>query len=116
MAVLLCMLIFKTDTANGNYFRIVQDMGYTDVEKTPFEVVEFTVPTEFNAVYIRYNNLLEEAGYSLEPYKGKKCKRYTYLIPSVNARANILVYEGKVIGGDISGITIDGVMIPVKKE
>ena len=113
--ILLCGVILRTDTVEG-YFTIAEKMGYTDVEKTPYEVVKFTIPEKFTPVYERYNSLLEQNGYSLVPYKGKECTRYTYLIPSVNARANIIVYDGKVIGGDISGITIDGVMIPIIKE
>ena len=104
------------DSAAESYFQIAEKMGYSDVEKVPYEVVKFTIPETFTSVYDRYNSLLEQNGYSLVPYKGKECTRYTYLIPSVNARANILVYDGKVIGGDISGITIDGVMIPIIKE
>lgn len=98
------------------FSRIVREMGYDDVSENPYEVVEFTIPKEFNAVYERYNALLKESGYDLSPFKGKKCKRYTYLIPSQNARANIIVHNGKIIGGDISGITLDGVMLPIKKS
>ena len=100
----------------GAFSDIVKEMGYTDVEETPYEVVEFTIPQTFNKVYERYNNLLKENGYDLSPYKGKRCKRYTYLIPSKNIRANIIVHNGKIIGGDISGITLDGIMIPIKKQ
>jgi len=95
---------------------IVKEMGYDDVSEKPYEVVRFTIPMEFNAVWENYNNLLKEKGYDLTPYKGKKCSRYTYLIPSQNARANILVYEGEIIGGDISSITLDGVMLPIEKN
>lgn len=98
------------------FSQTVKDMGYYDVSENPAEVVEVTIPMQFNAVYERYNNLLKEGGYDLAPYKGKKCKRYTYLIPSQNARANILVYNGKIIGGDISSITIDGIMKPLEKR
>ena len=91
-------------------------MGYTDVEKEPFEVVDVKIPENFGKVYERYNELQKEGGYDLSLYKGKKCKRYTYNIPSLNARANILVYNGNIIGGDISGITIDSIMIPVEKK
>jgi len=100
------------------FSQIVREMGYDDVSEKPYEVVRITVPTEFNAVWENYNNLLREKGYDLTPYKGKKCTRYTYLIPSQSARANILVYEGKIIGGDISSITLDGIMLPIinKKE
>ena len=98
------------------FSEIVKQMGYDDVSETPYEVVEFEIPLEFNSVWENYNNLLKEKGYDLALYKGKKCKRYTYLIPSENARANIIVRGGKIIGGDISSITLDGIMIPIKSS
>ena len=61
---------------------VVKKMGYEDVSETPFEVVEFSIPRNFNAVYEKYNSMLKENGYDLSLYKGRKCKRYTYLIPS----------------------------------
>ena len=98
------------------FSRIVREMGYDDVSEKPYEVVEFTIPIEFNNVWNNYNNLLKENGYDLTPFKGKKCKRYTYLIPSENARANIIVCDGEIIGGDISSITLDGIMVPIKSN
>ena len=94
----------------------VRKMGYEDVSQTPCEIVEFIIPEEFSRVYDRYNELLKKGGYDLTEYKGKRCKRYTYLIPSENARANIIVHNGEIIGGDISGITIDGIMLPLLKD
>ena len=112
--ILLVRANFSEDKAV--FSQIVREMGYDDVSEKPYEVVEFTIPETFNDVYTRYNNLLKESGYDLSPYKGETCKRYTYLIPSQNARANIIVYEGKIIGGDISGITLDGIMLPIKSK
>lgn len=98
------------------FSEIIRQMGYDDVSETPYEVVELEIPLKFNSVWENYNNLLKEKGYDLSLYKGKKCKRYTYLIPSENARANIIVSDGKIIGGDISSITLDGIMIPIKNS
>lgn len=113
-------IVLLTRTVNEKplpaFSRIVREMGYDDVSEKPYEVVDFTIPSEFNNVWNNYNNLLKENGYDLSPFKGKRCKRYTYLIPSQNARANIIVYDGKIIGGDISGITLDGVMVPIKSN
>ncbi len=114
--VLACVFMLRTDSAEHKYFEIVKKMGYSDVEEVPFEIVEFIIPQEFGTVYVKYNELQKEGGYDLNPYKGKMCKRYTYRIPSVNARANVIVCDGKVIGGDILGVEIDGKMIPIKKE
>lgn len=113
----LCSFVYIRiyDSPTPVFSGIVKEMGYDDVSEKPYEVVEITIPTKFNSVYERYNNLLRKNGYDLSNYKGKKCHRYTYLIPSENARANIIVYEGKIIGGDISSITIDGIMLPIKK-
>jgi hypothetical protein len=97
------------------FSQIVEKMGY-DVLKEPYERVEFTIPEKFSPVYERYNNLLKEAGYDLSHYKGRKCTRYTYLIPSQNARANIIVCDGEVIGGDICSITLEGIMIPIVQK
>ena len=69
----------------------------------------------YKEIYTRYNEMLKKEGYDLSFYKGERCIRYTYFIPSVNARANILVHNGEIIGGDICGITIDSIMIPIKK-
>ena len=117
-AMFLCVISFPSEESAENigvFSRTVKEMGYDDVSETPYEVVEFTIPMQFNEVYNRYNELLKTAGYDLSPYKGKLCKRYTYLIPSQNARANIIVYHGEIIGGDISSITLDGIMIPIEK-
>lgn len=96
------------------YWHTVREMGYEDVSTLPEEVVQTKIPQKFNKVYERYNALLKTEGYDLSLYRGKTCTRYTYQIPSENARANIFVYKGKIIGGDISSITIDGIMIPIK--
>ena len=114
--ILPLRIVNENCTKEPVFSGIVREMGYTDVEENSYEVVEFTIPPEFNDVWENYNNLQKEKGYDLSLYKGKKCKRYTYLIPPLNARANILVYDGKIIGGDISGITLDGIMIPIEKQ
>ena len=117
LVILLCIMVVKFNMPRVETFsRIVKEMGYDDVSEKPYEVVEFTIPTQFNNVWNNYNSLLKENGYDLSMYKGKKCKRYTYLIPSQNARANIIVYNGEIIGGDISGITLDGIMLPIQSK
>ena len=115
-AVVLVYLVCFFTGSEEAFSQKVREMGYDDVSESPYEVVEFTIPTEFGAVYERYNNLLKKGGYDISKYKGKKCKRYTYLIPSQNARANIIVCDGEIIGGDISGITIDGIMLPLQRQ
>ena len=109
------MMCFSNVKNAPSYFDAVIKMGYADVEHEPCEIEYITIPEEFGAVYVRYNEMLKKEGYDLSFYKGERCIRYTYFIPSVNARANILVHNGEIIGGDICGITIDSIMIPIKK-
>ncbi|MBQ7876057.1 MAG: DUF4830 domain-containing protein [Clostridia bacterium] len=76
----------------------------------------FTLPIEFDMVYNNYNEIQKEAGYNLAPFKGKTCTMYTYSLtnhPFGKANANIIVYKGEIIGGDISSVNLDGFMTPL---
>lgn len=71
------------------------------------------IPDEFDAVYENYNALQTECGFDLSPFRGKECKIYTYDIynhPFGTCRANVIVHDGKIIGGDISSVNISGFM------
>ena len=80
-----------------------------EVDPDPVEIVEVAIPQEFDDVYENYNNLQKEQGLDLTKYRGKRCKRYGYRVKnypdsSEEVRINLLVYQGKVIGGDICSI------------
>ncbi len=89
-----------------------------EVSEDPLEVAEVMIPSEFDDTYILYNEMQTEQGFNLEKYKGVRAKRWTYEIrnyPGYPAesgciRANILVYEGNVIGGDVCSVELDGFM------
>ncbi len=99
----------------ADYGRVLINMGY-NVSHEPIETVEIIIPEKWNAVYRRYNALQAEGGFDLWPYRGKCCTRYTYAIEELNARGNVLVYRGEIIGGDICSITLDGIMLPLEKD
>lgn len=87
-----------------------------EVDPEPLEIREVAIPEEFDEVYTRYNALQKEQGMDLLPYAGKTCKQWIYKVlnyPRGNeeVRAVMLVYEGQVIGGDISSVAIDGFMV-----
>ncbi len=86
-----------------------------EVEEEPQEIAEIVIPEEFDEVYIKYNELQQKQNYNLEKFKGKRCKRYTYKITNYpecpdNARINLLVCDGKVIGGDVCSVELNGFM------
>ena len=87
-----------------------------EVDPEPLEIREVAIPEEFDEVYTRYNALQKEQGMDLLPYAGKTCKQWIYRVtnypdPMEEVRAVLLVYEGQVIGGDISSVAIDGFMV-----
>lgn len=85
-------------------------------EVTPEPIVtgEVTVPLKFDDVYLRYNNIQQEQGLDLTPYAGKTCKQYVYSITNYpeqeTMRGTLLVYGGKVVGGDLCTPALDGFM------
>ncbi len=89
-----------------------------DVDEEPIEVAEIIIPSEFDEVYGKYNEIQTKQNLDLSLYCGKRAKRWTYAVknyPGYEAKpnyiqANILVYEGMVIGGDICSIEINGFM------
>lgn len=82
----------------------------------PVEVSEVIIPSEFDDVYMNYNEINKAQGLDLELYKGMRAKRWTYDIlnyPAYEGRSgvvqlNLLVYNGVVIGGDVCSLEKDG--------
>lgn len=114
LIAVLCAAVLSA-AAPKNYSRILVNMGYAPADD-PIEIVRVEIPAEWGAVYDNYNRLQLEGGFDLSPYKGQSCLRYTYEIPELFARGNILVLDGKIIGGDVCSITIDGIMLPLEKD
>ena len=83
---------------------------------------KITIPSEFSDVYKTYNKLQKSSGYDLSQFKGEGCIVYTYRVKRFAdfsdkdfANANLIVYNGRIIGGDISSSKINGKMYPLKK-
>lgn len=85
-----------------------------DVKSEPTSSGEVTIPEKFNDVYTTYNNIQKEQGLDLLPYAGKTVEQWIYDVTNYpqqqNMRATILVYNGRVIGGDLSTPELDGFM------
>lgn len=66
-------------------------------------VSEILIPKPFDQVYEAYNALQAQQGFDLERYQGKRVERYCYQIaaPEGAGVATLLVYQGKIIGGDL---------------
>lgn len=87
-----------------------------NVGEEPLEVSEIIIPMEFDEVYKDYNEIQLKQGFNLESYSGKRVKKWTYKVTNYPGydessdaiRANILVFNGLVIGGDVCSVELDG--------
>lgn len=86
--------------------------GWT-VSPTPTEVYEVEIPQTFDEIYETYNDLQRSQGFDLSAYRGMRVKRWSYDITNYpdgirGVRANLLVYNDRVIGGDVCSVESDG--------
>ena len=84
-----------------------------EVKSEPVEVVEVTIPAEFDKIFTGYNEIQKRQGLDLSEYRKKKVTRYTYEVTNYQGAegvvyANILVYRNRVIGGDICSADVSG--------
>ena len=68
--------------------------------------LEITIPKKWNDVYNSYNQIQKNQGFDLTDYKGQKATLYIYTVTNYKGKgdcivADMLVCEGKLIGGDI---------------
>ena len=83
------------------------------VDASPVEVTVVTMPGEFDKIFAAYNEIQKAQGLNLLKYKRKNLTRYTFEVKNYEGYdgrvlANVLVYRGKVVGGDICSADIDG--------
>jgi len=101
-------------STNDGRLAFLKNYGW-EVSGTPVEVVEVIIPKTFNTVYTNYNAIQKSQGFDLSKFKGERVKRWTYDVKNYpggvqNVRANLLVYNNKVVGGDVSSVALDGFM------
>ncbi|MBQ6000841.1 MAG: DUF4830 domain-containing protein [Clostridia bacterium] len=86
-----------------------------DVEEAAIEVVQVTIPKQFDQVYLEYNALQKTQGLDLVKYQGKTAKRWTYRVlnyPGAEGEvvANLLLCGNRIIACDISSTELGGFM------
>lgn len=88
-----------------------------EIDEEPVEVREVIIPEEFDDTYTAYNEIQKAQGFDLTVYAGMRVKRWTYTVKNYTGyenkeciHANILVYDGLVVGGDICSVELDGFM------
>ena len=87
-----------------------------EVDITPTDKAEVTIPAVFDKVYENYNNIQKKAGLALSSYRGKSGTRYTFAVKNypypVNETvyANVILIDGKAVAGDIMTVSLSGFM------
>ena len=116
--------LMYTDVMSYNYTQVrtneeriefLSQFGWT-VDAAPVEEVSVTIPSQFDKVFVGYNELQKQQGLDLSKYKTKEVTRYTYNVINYpdyegTVYASILVYRGRVIGGDICSASSDGFVV-----
>lgn len=120
-----CEIAAASDTntdarTNAERLAFIKSIGYEITHAEP-ETKTVTIPEVFYDVYENYNNLQQAAKYDLSWYKGCEVTIYTYGIKPPHNRsgecvANLIVYNDRIIGGDVSSTALGGFMLPLKKQ
>ena len=97
---------------NEDRIAFLKQFGW-EVSPEETESEQVTIPAEFDKIFSGYNEIQKAQGLDLAKYKGKTMMRYTYDVTNYEGyegkvQANILVYRGKVVGGDICSADING--------
>lgn len=107
----------KINTTAGTAAERVQFLNQYgwEVKEEPISVTEVLIPEEFDTTYEDYNTIQKTHGMDLSKYKGKSVKQWAYEITNypnskATVQANLLVHNGKVIGGDIHSTEENGFM------
>ena len=88
-------------------------LGWTALPESETEK-PILIPKEFSEVYEKYNELQLAQGFDLRDYRGMDATLYTYEITNhpcgERVIAQLIVYAGEAIGGDVHSARLDGFM------
>lgn len=109
----------KTDVV-----KFIESYGWKP-DVSSVEIEEFALPEVFDTIYKKYNQYQKDVGLDISPYKGKLVKRYTFKINNYKnpekyknqqVYADVLVYNKKIIAGDLKTNELNGFMVSLKNR
>ncbi len=103
---IVTILMFKTISKKNNNLTPEQYLKNLKYDIQYLNENEIIIPQNFNKILQEYNKLQKKQGFDLSKYCGKKCSKKRFVISSPKNKsekyiADMIVYEGKLIGGDI---------------
>ena len=100
-------------STNAKRVNFIARLGY-DIDEKAVKSKDIIIPADFGDVYAEYNKLQKKAGFDLYDYKGKSAKVFTYnLLYREDTELHLIIYEGKIIGGDVASVKLGGEMKPL---
>ena len=85
------------------------------VDPASCETAQVLIPSEFGAVYESYNALQRSQGFDLEPLRGSRTERYSFIVTnypgfeeSGTVRANVLFCGNEIVAADLCSVELDG--------
>lgn len=106
-----------TMAANAERIEFLNAQGWI-VKPEPVSKEEVTIPSAADEVYAEYAALQKQQGFDLEKYQGKPVTVITYQVLNYpdhpdNVTATMMMYNDRLIGGDVSMAGEDGFTKPL---
>ncbi len=106
---------FEKIKTNEDRIALLKSYGW-EVEATPVEEAEITIPAEFDRVMDTYNSIQKSQGFDLGKFKNRSMMRYTYRITNYpnyegTVYANLLIYKNRVVAADICSSDVNGFIL-----
>lgn len=104
--------ISNSAKSTSEHIEFLNAYGY-NVNENPIQIQEIVIPSQFSETYEKYNEFQKLSGFDLVRYKNQRVKKYTYKVIDYDSVqdevvANVLVYNNKIIGGDVSSTRLGG--------
>lgn len=105
-------VVYDNVKTNEDRIEFLGQFGW-EVEGEPCEEQRVTIPSEFDGVFTGYNDIQKAQGLDLSTYSKCEMDRYTYVVTNYEGYsglvyANLLVYKGRVVAGDICSADVNG--------
>ncbi len=110
---------FKNISTEEQMVSFLAEFGY-EVEMQPSSTYEINIPSEFNSVFEKYNDIQRAQGLNLKRYAGKDATAYVFRVVNYEydgeVYATLFIRNGRVIAGDICSTDGDGFVHGFKKQ
>lgn len=109
--ITVLIIIGQISTVNSGYIdgstnekrlEYLKSVGIS-ANDTAVSVKQTRIPERFDGIYSEYAGYMSESGFNISDFCGKAVTHYAYgITDSPHKTANLLVFENKIIAGDIT--------------